>query len=93
MSEFMLNQNAEDELIVIDTSEPVIFNQDQDSQPMSESMTSQTAEHTPGYREREVTDPVALLVIGAVAVVGIVPHFLHARHNRLRKQNSPEARI
>lgn len=52
--------------------------------PNQESIYSYSSSQEPvkNNREAEITDPTAILTIGAVVVAGLLPHVIHSVHNR-----------
>jgi hypothetical protein len=81
MSEISIYQEDPDHSVVIDTENAVIFS----AQPNTEALVSQEQEK-PGYREIGLDEPAAVITLGVLATVALVPAFLHARHDRMRRE-------
>jgi hypothetical protein len=82
MSETIISQENPEHNITIDTSNAVIFSDytDTDALVLQE-------QDKPGYNEIGLDDPAAVATLGILAIVSIVPVFLHARHDRIRREN------
>ncbi len=85
MSEFFINQENPENTITIDTSNAVIFS----DHPNTEALISQEQDK-PGYREIGLDEPAAVITLGVLAAVGIIPAFLHARHDRMRRERKEQ---
>jgi hypothetical protein len=82
MSEIFSSQENPEHNITIDTGNAVIFS----GQTDVEAFISQEQEK-PGYREIGLDEPAAVMTLGILAAVAIVPVFIHARHERIRRES------
>jgi hypothetical protein len=81
MSEIFISQENPEQSVTIDTGNAVIFNE----QTNTEAFISQEQDK-PGYREIGLDEPAAVITLGVLATVALVPAFLHARHDRMRRE-------
>lgn len=85
-----LDNSPNSEKITIDTSGAVIFASDTSLSQTPDAITLHQGEAGPHTQTIETTDPAAIAVFIALAIVAFGPHLIHRRNERIKQQTNSE---